>query len=75
MINHSLGNNKESELSKQRKEFEKLILEKTNENKSLNQKLQELQKKYDMLSMELNAIRDAHDKNNNEKIKEIEKLK
>lgn len=75
MINHSLGNNKESELSKQRKKFEKLILEKTNENKSLNQKLQELQKKYDMLSMELNAIRDAHDKNNNEKIKEIEKLK
>jgi hypothetical protein len=28
-----------------------------------------------MLGMELKAVRDAHDKNNNDKLKEIEKLK
>jgi hypothetical protein len=32
-------------------------------------------KKYDMINMELNAVRDAHDKNNNDKLKEIDKLK
>ena len=35
----------------------------------------DLQKKNEMLSMELAGLKDANDKNNSEKLREIEKLK
>ena len=38
-------------------------------------KLNELQKKSDLLQMELNAVRDASDRSNSDKLKEIEALK
>ena len=41
----------------------------------LKDKLGDLQKKNEMLSMELAGLKDANDKNNSEKLREIEKLK
>ena len=41
----------------------------------LKDKLVEANKKIDMLGVELAGLRDANDKNNMEKLREIEKLK
>ena len=41
----------------------------------LKDKIKELQKKSELLSMELAGLKDANDKNNYQKLREIEKLK
>lgn len=41
----------------------------------LKDKISQLQKKNDLLGMELAGMKDANDKNNSDKLRELEKLK
>lgn len=58
-----------------RKKYERQIGEKNTEINMLKDKLVEANKKIDMLGLELAGLKDANDKNNMEKLREIEKLK
>ena len=58
-----------------RKKYERQIGEKNTEINMLKDKLVEANKKIDMLGLELAGLKDAIDKNNMEKLREIEKLK
>lgn len=56
-------------------DFEQQLKAKDFEISELHMRLNELQRKHDMTVMELNAVRDASDRSNSDKIKEIEDLK
>ena len=58
-----------------KRSYEDKLKEKNEEIKSLKNELTDLQKKFDMSQMELKAVREASDKNNQDKLKEIEKLR
>lgn len=55
--------------------YERQIAEKNTEISVLKDKINQLQKKNDMLGMELAGLKDANDKNNSDKLREMEKLK
>lgn len=58
-----------------RKKYERQLGEKNTEINMLKDKLVEANKRIDMLGLELAGLKDANDKNNMEKLREIEKLK
>ena len=55
--------------------YERQIAQKNTEISVLKDKLSDMQKKNEMLSMELAGLKDANDKNNSQKLRQIEKLK
>ena len=58
-----------------RKKYERQLGEKNTEINMLKDKLADANKKIQMLGVELAGLRDANDKNNMEKLRQIEKLK
>jgi regulator of replication initiation timing len=55
--------------------YERQLAEKNTEIGLLKDKIKDLQKKNEMLGLELAGLKDANDKNNSDKLREMEKLK
>lgn len=55
--------------------YERQLAEKNTEIGLLKDKIKEVQKKNEMLGLELAGLKDANDKNNSDKLREMEKLK
>ena len=66
---------KNGEFDSMRNMYERQIAEKNTEISVLKDKINQLQKKNEMLAMELAGLKDANDKNNSDKLREMEKLK
>lgn len=62
-------------MSKVRQQYERQLQDLNKELSDQRSKYTELQKKYDVQGMELTAAREASDKSQNDKLKEIERLK
>ena len=62
-------------MSKVRQQYERQLQDLNKELSDLRFKYTELQKKYEVQGMELTAAREASDKSQNDKLKEIERLK
>ena len=69
------SNLKNGQFDSMRQSYERQIAEKNTEINMLKQKNATLQKKIETLGLELAGMKDANDKNNSEKLREIEKLK
>ncbi len=69
------SNLKNGEFESMRSNYERQLGEKNAEINVLKQRAQELQKKIDMLQLEIAGMKDANDRNSSDKLKEIDKLK
>lgn len=55
--------------------YERQLAEKNTEINVLKDKIKQLQKKNELLGLQLAGLKDANDKNNSDKLRQIEKLK
>lgn len=58
-----------------RTSYERQLAEKNTEINLLKEKANQLQKKIDMLNLEIAGMKDANDRNSSDKLKEIDKLR
>ena len=63
------SNLKNGEFDEMRRKYDRQLAEKNTEINMLKDKLQESQKKIDILGLELAGLKDANDKNNMEKLR------